>query len=377
MKKKYLIKRTALLLAAVMLAGLLAACGKGQTPANEDPGRTDPGQTSNEIVSFAVSSQPVPHGLPAYVGINNGIFEKHGLDVENMTYISGPPQMEAIPSDTWRCGVAGIAASITGVLNYNLKIIGFSVWDQPAHALFVREDSPIYQSGKGHLADYPEIYGTAEDYKGIDILCAKGTVGYLNLLSTLRALGLSSDDVNVIHMEIPAAYQAFKAGEGDALITWTTYTDEAEAAGWKKVSSAEASGLMLPTPIMATEKALENPEVLQQYMDAMLESMMWLNDNVKDAAGNYYDMCIEEGVKTTEESCLSTMQTHKAPSIEDFKEMMTADSDGLNGFQRYISNVMDFYIETGAYTEEDKQKMLDSIDTTYIEQAIANFEKAG
>lgn len=327
-----------------------------------------------ELIPFAMSSQVTPEGLPAYVGIYDGFFEKYGLDVENFTYVSGPPQMEAIPSDTWRSGIAGIAASITGVLSYDLKTIGFSLWGAPSHEIFAREDCQIYQSGNGNIDGYPEIYGTVEDWKGATILCAKGTVGYLNLLSTLKALGLSEEDVNVVHMEIAAAYQAFKAGEGDLLVTWSTYGNQAVEEGWKKVSSAEASGLVLPDPILATEKAMEDPETLQKYMNAMFESMMWINDNTEEAAEEYYEMCLEEGVKSSEEACLDQISRTYAPTMEELTEMLEVGEDGMNGFQRTIADIMDFYIELGNYTEEDKQKMIDSVDTTFTEAAMANYE---
>ncbi len=346
-------------------------------PVEATPAAEPTAEAENELVMMdaKISTHPAPHSLPSFIAIDKGWFKDAGLNVTNTTYISGLPQMEALPSGEWVVGVAGIPATITGILTYDLKIIGFSLWDDPPHCMFARPDSDIVKAGKGGVPGYPEIYGTPDLYKGKTFLCAKSTAGYLNLLATLRALGLTENDVNIVHMEISAAYQAFKAGEGDVLITWSTFTYNAADEGWIQISNAAAAGLRMPSPMIASNEIVnDNPELVQRYADVFVAAMQWLNDNPDEVIDIYYNVCLEEGVDTTEKICRDTMAIHYAPSIDDMKQMLEVDASGLNGYQQVVGKVMDFYIATGAYTDADKEKVLNAIDTTFLEKAIANYE---
>lgn len=361
-----------------MLAVSTAACGGGQgEKASEAPvaeqtkAKETESEAKKELTKVTLSAQPAPHSLPIFAALQKGWFEEEGLDVEVLTYISGPPQMEAVPSDAWQMGISGIAATVTGVVGYDLTVCGFSVWDHPSQRLFARPDSPIVTAGKGKVEGHPEIYGTADDYRGIDILCTKGTLGHLQLLATLKALGLTEDDVNIIHMEIPAAYQAFKAGEADAFVTWSTFTQQAQEEGWVEVSSAEKAGLLVPSAILANETVINNdPETVQKLMNVIFRGIMWVNDNKEEAAKLYYDVCMEEGVNATEEFCKITMDEHSAPTLEEMEEMLEN-----GGFEKNLENVMSFYMEQGTYTEVEKKKVIDSFDGQYLKNAMESYKK--
>lgn len=40
------------------------------------------------------------------------------------------------------------------------------------------------------------------------------------LIATLSAMGLTQNDVSIVHMDVPSAYTAFKAGQGDIVALW-------------------------------------------------------------------------------------------------------------------------------------------------------------
>lgn len=262
-------------------------------------------------------------------------------------------------------------ATITGVNSYDNKIIGFSVWDHPAHLLFSRPNNPAYTKGKGHVAEYPEVYGTTEDYRGKNFLCAKGTLGHLTLMAVLRAVGLTEKDVNVIHMEIPAAFQAFKAGEGDFIVMWGTFPTQAVKEGWVEVASAEKAGLLVPSAIQATETILKkDPETLQKIMNILVRGMVWVDANKDEAAQVFYEMCQEEGVNATLDYCRRTLADHDSPTIAEMEAMFETD-----GYRGNIQNVMDFYLAAGSYNEAIRTKVIGSFDGSYLKKAIENFKQ--
>lgn len=376
MKKRLL---AAVLSLAMILA--LAACGAKNPPASDTnpPSSSNPEQTqqgnepstpAGDPVKVTLSAQPAAHSLGIFAAKENGWFAEEGLDVEILTYISGPPQLEAVASDAWSVGIMGIAAGVTGAITYDLTTLGFSVWDYPSQRLFVRADSDIAQAGKGGIDGYPDIYGTADLWRGKDIICTKGSLGYLQLLASLKAIGLTEDDVNVIHMEMAAGYQAFLVGEGDALCAWSTFASDAAAEGYVEASSAAAAQLYVPSVILASDAALADKEVTQKIVNVIFRGNMWVNEHKDEAAQLYYDICVDEGVTCTMEYAKEYLNEHSAPTIDEYREMAE------NGeYEKILADVMEYYIAAGSYTQEDADKVVASFDGEILENAIKYYEE--
>ncbi len=365
MKKKLLAAALAL-----SMTFSLAACGKAPSSATNPPA-SDPAQSpAADPVKVTLSAQPAAHSLGIFAAVENGWFAEEGLDVEVLTYISGPPQLEAVASDAWSVGIMGIAAGITGAITYDLTTLGFSVWDYPSQRLFVRADSDIAQAGKGGIDGYPDIYGTADLWRGKDIICTKGSLGYLQLLATLNAIGLTEEDVNVIHMEMAAGYQAFLVGEGDALCAWSTFASDAAAEGYVEASSAAAAQLYVPSVILASDAALADKEVTQKIVNVIFRGNMWVNEHKDEAAQLYYDICMDEGVTCTMDYAKEYLNEHSAPTIEEYREMAE------NGeYESILADVMEYYIAAGSYTQEDADKVVASFDGELLLNAINYYEE--
>lgn len=366
----------------LVLAFSLAACGtQPAAESTEDPASSSAApaeETATELIDLAISGHPAPHSLPNTVALAKNLFEANGLNVSNTYYISGLSQMEAAPSRTWDCGICGIPPTINGTLNYGVNIIGFSIYDDAPQYLFVREDSDIYNAGSGHIEGYPDLYGTADDWRGKTILMPKGTTAHVLVLATLDALGLTEDDVNIVHMEVPAAAQAFRSGEGDVMAQWSTFTYEALEEGYKPVSTAAAVNLNLPSPIVATDAILEeNPEAVQRYVNTVVSTLQWINDtaNRDELKEIYYNMAQDEGVAISEGAIDWMMEIHHVPTIEELEELCETDPEtGLNGFQEQVATVMDFLIRAGSYDESQKEAVLAAINIDYMKEAIAAYK---
>ena len=376
------------LLVMALVAGTMA-CSPDTAPAadesaqaeastSEASGQQGEAAETIDLYNLKISSHPSPMSLPNFLGIEKGWFGENGLAVENTTYISGAPQLEAVNSGVWDVGFCGIIPPLAGVPNYDLKILGISLWDDPHMGLVVRNDSKICQSGQGNIPGYPEIYGKPEDWKGATIICTQGTNGHVLLASTLNAMGLSLEDVTILHMEIQAGSQAFYAGEADAIAQWTTFTyDSISRGGYTLASTPSAVGLEVPTVILATRSIVEeHPEVVQAYMDTVIKGLDWIADpaNFEEMEDIYYNMCLDEGVATTEEVCNWMLSINRVPTIDEMESMFEVGDDGQNGYERCISYIMDFMISAGTHTEEQKTVLMENIDLSFLEQALKNYK---
>ena len=136
-------------------------------------------------LNVALLANTLPH-LPTYIAQEKGWLGAVGIEVSPVVFKNGPSMTEAMGAGAWDCGSTGIGGVITGVLNQDMKIIGVAARDEGGfQAFFARPDSPIVEAGKGHGA-IPELYGTADTWRGQEILCAVGTTNQFLLYKTLE-----------------------------------------------------------------------------------------------------------------------------------------------------------------------------------------------
>lgn len=88
---------------------------------------------------------------------------------EFLFFPSGAPQTEALAADQWDCGAMGTVPTMMASMRYGYKLIGISNDESETNDIWVRPDSPLLKT-RGANPDYPDIYGTPEDWKGKKIL---------------------------------------------------------------------------------------------------------------------------------------------------------------------------------------------------------------
>ena len=361
--KRNLKKALSVLFAAIMILSL-AACGGNSTNSQpSQPGTStadDSGSTQKELKKLSISHHPVLSGLPAYVALQKGFFEEEGLDVDMTVYISGASQMEALPSGSWACGGAGATAGCLGTIGYGLSLLGYVGWDGPID-IFVREDSDIYQAGQGHIDGYPEIYGTPETWKGKNILLPRGTTAHLALLATLDDMGLTEDDITITHMEVPAAQNAFLAGEGDGCGQWINFSLQAESYGWKRVTPSDAAGIGIPNVLFASEDIIrDDPDAVVSYIKGYLKAWYWMEENPDEASELFYQYEMEEGVDTTKENCEILAKGCIPPAVDEMLAMYEADETGKTPYYNHLHKVLSYFLDMGNYTQEQVDRALSS-----------------
>lgn len=379
--KKRSKKLISLFVAVGLLVSSLTGCGgadKGtdaapQTDAAENAESTSEGGTesSGKDLSIVVSHQPYSHGLPSYIGEQEGSFKDAGLNMEILWFSGGNTQNEALGADEWEVGAYGSAPAIAAGVAYNAKIIGINVEDSVSIDYFVRPDSDIAQI-QGEVEGHPDIYGNADTWRGKTILCATSTSVHFGLVATLAKIGLTQNDVNIVHMDVPSAYAAFKAGEGDVVALWDPQSYQAEEEGWVKVSCGEAAGEEFPTIFIASEKAIEeNWDAVYTWLKTYLEICDKYKDDNEGQAKYLLDMQLDNGIDTDEELALRFVKDRPLPTLEKNIEYFQGEP-GSRKMDAVMENVIDFFVDQGSYTEADKQSLSDNgfIDSEFI-KAIA------
>lgn len=347
----------------------------GQTEASQEAGGAETAwgiEPMSEPVTISLGFfSGSPHSSEFYIMEQMGWTEELGITFEYNSFISGPAMMEA--NADWDLCTTGGPGVINGILNYDVKAIGI-VENEKMLYLYVREDSPIAQAGKGHFADYPEMYGTAEDWKGTEWLLPVGTTMHMTLVSVLEQIGLTADDVVMTNMDATTALTGFRAGEGDGMGIWTSTAIEAEGDGkYVKVAGADDNGVVIAAAMCATDAALSDPlkrEAIQKLYELYYRTAEWREENMEEAATLFAETCAIEGVTPTEDYDLAyeIYKRTKDHTLAQNMELMlnsAADEAGLagreiTGGEQAILYTFDFFVSQDKYTNEQRDFILDN-----------------
>ncbi len=310
------------------------------------------------VVSYLANSTP---GLTTYIAKEKGWLDQCNLDVEMVYFAGGPAQMEA--SGSWDVGTSGIGGIITGVLNSDIKVLGVAARDQGLfQAFFARKDSDIVKDGTG-FGTVPEVYGKPESWKGKDILTAVGTTNNYTLYCTLKSLGLTLEDVNLINMDIASATTAFLAGQGDlAGVQGTMIYDEAYQKAdseYVMVSSDQMLKSGLSVNYVASPTAWDTKqEAVAKWLELAAMAGEWANAHQEEAAQMMTDMYQTDGYDTKLEDNFITIKENPFTTLEENYQFFTEkDETGDLLVKTQIYNPMNGYVEMGNYTEAQMEEL--------------------
>ncbi len=358
--KKTLFKITALILTMVFCIGSFVGCGKKE----------------EDTIKLAIMKTGFT--LPLHYAVENGYFEDAGLNVEVSYFDNGPQINEAIASGDADIAGIGQMPSITGGITNSSKIVAWMEDDEQSIQGFVRADSDIATKGKGHIEDHPEIYGTAEEWVGKKIICAKGTSSHYGLLATLNALGLKESDIELINMEGAKGATAFASGEGDVFFgfdpQWATFYTESDK--YVQVSTCKNAGESLCCVLMASDAFCKNDsDSVVKFIEVLLSVEQELKQDENKYYNEMYNWQSYYG-NCTEELAKYSAQIKPLRSVEEQQEMF-AETDGTSEISASYDTVLDFMITNGVIQEADKQTFYDnnSIDAQYLFKAIENISK--
>lgn len=379
-------KRMIALLLSVFIVLSLAACsGGGTSPSTtsvastsaapaESSASADDGKVQVEGMLWAVEPLPEKTKLTVsylanstaevatYVAEQKGWLEACNLEVDMVYFAGGPAQMEA--SNSWDCGTTGIGGMITGILNYDIMTLGVVAQDRGLfQAFFARKDSDIVAAGTGH-ADVEGVYGTADTWRGKDILTAVGTTNQYALYNTLKAFGLGLSDVNIINMDIATTPTAFLAGQGDvAGVQGMQISDEEfqkADSEYVMVSSDQMLECGLSVNYVATSSAWESKQAaIETWLELAIMAGEWANANQDETAEMMVDMFEIDGYDTTKEANFKMISENPFTGLELNHQYFTENSEAGTVLQAeaQIYDAMAGYVEMGNY----KQEQLDSL----------------
>lgn len=353
----------AAIMVLTMSITMLSACGNNKEKSAE--GESDTVRLALMTTGFTV---------PLYYADVQGYFEEAGLDVSIEYFANGPAVNEAIASGDIDLAGIGEMPAVTGAITNKSKIVGWMEDDEASIQCYARNDSDIVKEGKGHIEDYPEIYGTAETWKGKEVICAKGTSSHYGLLATLEALGLTEKDIKLTNMEGTAGAAAFASGTGDIFFgfdpQWAEFYQNSDE--YTQIATCENAGKKICCMLIASDDFYQNHgDTITKFTQAMLraEQDFMADDEVYASAmydwQNTYGSC-------SEELAAYSAQIKKPLSLKDQKALFETDENGTSAITESLHVVSQFMVDNQVISKEDKKVFDESnaVDPKFLNEAI-------
>ncbi len=198
-------RRRALGLAALPLALLLSACG-GATHADGVGGHTDgKGSLTLNVGDQKGGSEAILRAA--------GELADLPYKIKWSTFTSGPPLLEAVNAGAVDVGAVGNTPPVfAGAAHSKIKVIAGTHSRSDGEAILVKKGSPLTSPAQ---------------LKGKSIAVAQGSSAHLQLVSSLKRVGLSPKDVTLNYLQPADALAAFTRGKVDAWAIWDPYTAQA------------------------------------------------------------------------------------------------------------------------------------------------------
>jgi NitT/TauT family transport system substrate-binding protein len=309
---------------------VLALCAAGCQP--EQPA------TSPQKVKLEVSFNPWPGFYPAVIAREQGLFEKHGVKVELITF----PDTET--------HLAEIAA---GRCDGALLSIGSAIIVAGANPDFRVVMSADQSAGADAIVARPGISSPA-DLRNRSIGAMLGGFGELFVLAMLQEEGLTRDDVILINTTGAVVPEDLRAGRIDAGQTWQPYVSRAVNDGAQVIfTSSDTPGLIQDVLIFQGKTLSEHPNAVRSFIDAWFEAVeLWLAD--PDEGSRIIAGATDLGIKREECSLNGIMLYDREQNLQVFA------AGGEGSLHSTAQLYADFYIQSGHVSVHvDAERLLD------------------
>lgn len=268
-------KKTSIFLVLILsLAMLLAACGGGsENKEDSTTGSDEDKASSEELTTVKLGMLRLTSSAPLFIGIEHGLFEEVGIDIDVTWFDAAQPIAVAVTSGDIDVGATGITASLYNMVagGEELLIVADKGREQEGYsstALLVHPDSDIE---------------SIEDLKGKQIgITQTGSTYHYMAGRLLEEHGLSTDDVELVPLNsIPGLMETLQSQQVDAVLLNEPNISVVLDEGYGKVITQVGDVIDYQTSgIFFSSKFAEDEETAVNFMKAYAKATRYYYDAV-------------------------------------------------------------------------------------------------
>lgn len=262
---KFLTKRNLGGLAtAAVAATILAACSSTSAPAGQPE---ESGDGPPEKASLTVAINPSSQFAPMFYGMESGIFEEHGLELEIVPQTDVAAIVSGIASGTYDLGFATVVHVITANAN------GIPIRTVATIEGQIRPDDEgtvTIASAASGISDFADLEGRKVATVGLS------SMNTLTTWALVDEAGADPKSVELVQLPFGQMAGALENGDVDAAVMQWPFAEDAMNAGG--VALGYNNRVMFKdtatTFFNASESFIQqNPNTVKAFSDAMVESI--------------------------------------------------------------------------------------------------------
>jgi NitT/TauT family transport system substrate-binding protein len=270
------VRRTPMTL-IVMSALVLTGCGGGGS-GGQDTGSGATGGASGELTPVSVGAIPIVDVAPLYLGVEQGIFADHGLQVEPFLAQGGAAIVPAVVTGQAQFGFSNITSLLQAeARGVPLALVapGPGATGDPAAdfaAVIVTADSPVQ--------DAADLAGRTVAINSINNI--SDTV----VRETVRQAGGDPKTIKFVELPFPNMVAAVADGSVDAAFTVEPFATVGKSQGMRAVASPYTqtdANLTVAGYFTSDQYAAENPDIVKAFAEAMVEAQQYATDHSDEA----------------------------------------------------------------------------------------------
>lgn len=231
--------------------------------------------------------------IPIWVGIEKGLFRKHGVDPRALQTRSGPIMMATLASGgaplVWAAPSSALSATASG-----LQLGCFAVGNNRVpRELIVRKGIETLEDLRGKTFGVQSIGGGF----------------WLSTMVVLDALGIDADKYRLnmrVIGDTGTVTQALITGNVDAMVVPYSYSDMAKRAGARSLADAGKLNIVYQATVMCTQKdsrAVTN-DIMNALTKGVVESLVYILDPankpyVREVLKKHLRLSRDEDVETS------------------------------------------------------------------------------
>lgn len=261
------------------------------------------------------------NNLYQYFGVEKGIYAKHGVDLEFVTFLKGGPEIiAAAASQQVDFGSLGTPI-LTGISRgIPIKVVGAPALKGQEFVLLGRNDVACIADLKGKTVAVSSVGGGQSQ-----------ALRYI-----LRAHGLKEDDVKVIaYGAAPNGYLSLTSGQVAAVVLSEPNVSRVvvEGAGKILAEAVDYFGRYQHSYVFASKKFIaEHPEAITRYFEADREALRYAKTHL-DELSSYGQAKLNLDAKI--------LGKVFERNVDKWDESLTVDPEGLFNAVRIVQEVGD------------------------------------
>lgn len=287
-----------------------------------------------ELTSVTVGALPIASSVELRFGVEQGIFEEHGLDIELTEGDGGAALLPAVHSGSIDIAVGNpMSVLVAADQGLPMKIVSGYSWSaaegDDINALVAREDSNI---------------STFSDLEGQTVsVNALNTLGDLATLESVNLDGGDPSDVTFNEMPFPEMHQQLEQGSIDAMWVPEPFLGDAledpdnEVVGYP--NQTVMPGMPLTVAFTSEEFAEEGEESVAAFYEALNESieLAWEDeDELRASIPEFLEMDEETAERIAIEPADTDLPVDRMQTIYDLMLEYDMAADPLDVEELYI-----------------------------------------